>query len=135
MPQFVKIMKKAIPHKKEDESTIIAKLCHLFAEIDVDNDKCVSFLPQIFLTCRDREMTWEEFTSFIIKSGVEPYDPINSMKSYQEIIPAVDTYFQSLSKLKYFPQLDRVVCCENNSNKTVKLFRQFIAFYCEFLQS
>lgn len=65
LSQFVQIMIKAVSHKKEQENSIMARLSDLFAEIDIDGDK---------------EMTWDEFTSFIIKSGIEPFDPTKSMK-------------------------------------------------------
>ena len=58
-------MKQAVPHQKENENNIISRLTDLFTEIDIDGDK---------------ELSWEEFTSFIIKSGVEPFDPTKSMK-------------------------------------------------------
>lgn len=118
LPDFVKIMRRAIPHKRERENEIINKLCDLFAEIDIDNDK---------------EMTWDEFTSFIIKSGVEPYDPTTSMKRYQEIKPAHPISFQGLNKLKYVPQIDRLIVCENNKQCTVRVFKpETMRFQTEF---
>ncbi len=108
LEEFVRIMKKAIPHKKEREQDIVSRLCELFAEIDID---------------QDREMTWDEFTSFIIKNGVEPYDPVKTMKKYQEIKPRNEIHFQSLSSLKFFPEIDRLVVCDNNKDKVVKIYK------------
>jgi hypothetical protein len=109
---FVKIMKNAIPHMKEDERKIISKLTELFAEIDIDGDE---------------EMTWDEFTSFIIKSGLEPYDPSSSVKKYQEVTLQNKIHFNSLTKLKYVPQIDRLVVLDNSfsqvKEKVIRLFK------------
>jgi hypothetical protein len=76
-------MKKAIPHRKENEQSVASKLCNLFTEIDIDGDK---------------EMTWDEFTNFIIKSGLETTEHSNSVKKYQQIIPKSEINFNSLQR-------------------------------------
>ncbi len=45
------------------------------------------------------------------------------MKQYQEIQPHNQIPWTYLAKLRYFPQIDKLVVCENNKDKTVKVYK------------
>lgn len=85
LEDFVRIVKRVIPHRSETETSLVTRLANLFAEIDVDNDG---------------EMTWDEFTSFVIKSGVHGPDSSMDLKEYCEIIPKKEIPVQGAVKLK-----------------------------------
>ncbi|PRP89527.1 hypothetical protein PROFUN_00791 [Planoprotostelium fungivorum] len=95
LEDFVRVVKRAIPHKSEAESTLVTRLANLFAEIDVDNDG---------------EMTWEEFTSFIVKGGVQSHDSTLELKEYSELSLKKHIPVQGASKFNvriYKPEWDQ----------------------------
>eukprot|EP01116_Phalansterium_solitarium_P010330 TRINITY_DN2500_c0_g1_i5.p1 TRINITY_DN2500_c0_g1~~TRINITY_DN2500_c0_g1_i5.p1 ORF type:complete len:638 (-),score=220.96 TRINITY_DN2500_c0_g1_i5:18-1931(-) len=106
--QFVRIMKQVIPHKTSSEAEVVARLTDLFKEIDVDGD---------------HEMTWDEFTNFVIKRGVEPIDSTATVKRYQEMRPHFPVTFNSLAKLNYYGAIDKLVVCDNNKDRVIKLYK------------
>ncbi|OQR86817.1 hypothetical protein THRCLA_10513, partial [Thraustotheca clavata] len=79
------------------EPQLIAYLSELFAQIDINGDG---------------SMEWEEFTSFIVDTGLESQQP-NSIQMYHHS-PWEDTskHSASIDRMYYFASNDRLALCE-----------------------
>eukprot|EP01116_Phalansterium_solitarium_P017469 TRINITY_DN430_c2_g1_i6.p1 TRINITY_DN430_c2_g1~~TRINITY_DN430_c2_g1_i6.p1 ORF type:complete len:1041 (+),score=393.32 TRINITY_DN430_c2_g1_i6:312-3434(+) len=88
------------------------RLAELFTEIDINNDQ---------------EVSWEEFTGYLIKHGIQVLDQrddddgAGTHKRYVECELAHEITFCNLEKLYYFGGIDRLVTCDHS--RIVKLYK------------
>lgn len=82
-----------------EEKAMVANLCDLFAQIDVNGDG---------------SMEWTEFTSFIVESGIAQKDnQLNAIQLYhQSAWEDPSKHYSMIDKLYYFDQIDKLVICE-----------------------
>ncbi|KAG7393156.1 hypothetical protein PHYPSEUDO_012495 [Phytophthora pseudosyringae] len=84
------------------ESQLVANLCELFAQIDINGDG---------------SMEWEEFTSFIVDTGltVKSHQP-NSIQQYHHVQwEDASKHSTFIDHIYYFPSIDLVAVVENCS--------------------
>ncbi|KAG1709582.1 hypothetical protein DVH05_020232 [Phytophthora capsici] len=84
------------------ESQLVANLCELFAQIDINGDG---------------SMEWEEFTSFIVDTGltVKSHQP-NSIQQYHHVQwEDASKHSTFIDHIYYFPSNDLVALVENCS--------------------
>ncbi|KAL1523030.1 hypothetical protein AB1Y20_017992 [Prymnesium parvum] len=88
---------------EQERIHFVAKLAELFAQIDVNGDE---------------RMEWQELTSFLVEA-LNGADLSNPILKYREIEPILDQTRlrseQSVEKVYYFEQLDRLLLCEGPS--------------------
>ena len=85
-----------------DDTSLVANLCELFAQIDVNGDGT---------------MEWEEFTSFIVETGktAREHEP-NSIQMYHASSWEDTSKHNSvIEKVYYFEGVDKIVTCEHHS--------------------
>ncbi|KAG9407339.1 hypothetical protein AC1031_002067 [Aphanomyces cochlioides] len=79
------------------EPQLVAYLCELFAQIDINGDG---------------SMEWEEFTSFIVDTGLESQQP-NSIQLYHHSQwEDTSKHSAAIDRMYYFPANDRLAVCE-----------------------
>ncbi|ETW05164.1 hypothetical protein H310_04166 [Aphanomyces invadans] len=101
MLRFVKSSQNAQDDKshlhKLTEPQLVAYLCELFAQIDINGDG---------------SMEWEEFTSFIVDTGLESQQP-NSIQMYHHSSwEDTSKHSATIDRMYYFPANDRLAVCE-----------------------
>jgi hypothetical protein len=69
-------------------------------------------------------MTWEEFTNFIVRSGLQSSESTRTVvKEYQQITPKVEIPLSSPYSMKYMHKLEKLVVCDRNKDKTLRLYK------------
>ncbi|RHZ04468.1 hypothetical protein DYB37_012928, partial [Aphanomyces astaci] len=101
MLRFVKGSRNATDDKSHlhqlTEPQLVAYLCELFAQIDINGDG---------------SMEWEEFTSFIVDTGLESQQP-NSIQMYHHSTwEDTSKHSATIDRMYYFPANDRLAVCE-----------------------
>jgi hypothetical protein len=101
--QFVSVMKSFLQGENDiDDNEVVANLCDLFAQIDINGDG---------------NMEWDEFTSFIVETGMAASDhEPNSIQMYHRS-KWEDTlkHHALIDKLFYWPSIDRIASVELGS--------------------
>ncbi|KAF0689140.1 Aste57867_19412 [Aphanomyces stellatus] len=79
------------------EPQLVAYLCELFSQIDINGDG---------------SMEWEEFTSFIVDTGLESQQP-NSIQMYHHSVwEDASKHSAVIDRMYYFAANDRLAVCE-----------------------
>ncbi|KDO35228.1 hypothetical protein SPRG_00073 [Saprolegnia parasitica CBS 223.65] len=97
------------------EPQLIAYLSELFAQIDINGDGT---------------MEWEEFTSFIVDTGLESQQP-NSIQMYHHSSwEDTSKHSSGIDRMYYFPTNDRLALCEYGGH-SLKIYNS----RCELLKA
>ena len=100
LDEFVAAMMDILKVKdKGQEAEMVAKLCDLFAQVDVNGDG---------------SMEWEEFSAFCISTGIRTTYKNSLEKHYSERTDFKDHFHHGgyISMLRYIPELNLTVSCE-----------------------